>query len=30
MVTLPNYLDLTHLGPFDKSLKYAGQRRISR
>ena len=30
MMTLPNNLDLTHLGSFDKSLKWAGERRISR
>ena len=30
MMTLPDNLDLTHLGSFDKSLKWAGERRISR
>jgi hypothetical protein len=30
MMTLPDNHDLTHLGRFDKSLKWAGERRISR
>jgi len=30
MVTLPNNLDLTHSCSFDKGLKWAGERRISR
>jgi len=30
MVTMPSNLDLTHLGSFDKRLKWAGERRISR